>query len=65
MATGVVVPAIGSATEAAQAPYVAHARQQGMNGQFWCPLCQSVQSLVAMSDEHECQARCEFVGAHY
>jgi hypothetical protein len=63
-ATGVLVPAIGSATEAAQAPSVAHARQQGMHGQFWCPLCQSVQSLVATPDGHECQACCDFVGAY-
>jgi hypothetical protein len=56
-----VVPAIGSTAPDAQA--MAQSRQQGMSGQFWCPRCKSVQSLIAVPEGHECQACCEFVDA--
>jgi hypothetical protein len=55
-------PAVVQHIEETLSHAAAQARQQGVSGRFWCPLCQSVQDLQAIPHSgHECQSCCEFI----
>jgi hypothetical protein len=55
-------PAVVQHIEEIPSHAAAQARQQGVTGRFWCPLCQSVQGLQAIPHSgHEFQGCCEFI----